>query len=46
MIKYNNNLIKLVMNININIRNKKIGKKLMWFTYKITCMPAANFPKL
>ena len=31
------------MNINENIRNKrKLVEDLRWYTYKITCMPAAN----
>ena len=35
------------MNINVNISNKtKLVKILRVYTYKITCTPAANYPRL
>ena len=35
------------MNINVNVRNnRKFVVKLRWFTYKITCTSAANYPRL
>ena len=35
------------MNANVNIRNKtKLVYILRGYTYKITCTPAANYPKL
>ena len=35
------------MHINVNIRNKRnFVEKLRWFTYKITCTPAAHYPRL
>ena len=35
------------MNININIRNKKkLVEKFRWDTYKITCPPVANYPRV
>ena len=35
------------MNINVNIRNKtKLVEMLRGYTYKITCTPAENYPRL
>ena len=35
------------MNINVSIINKtKLVELLRGYTYKITCTPAANFPRL
>ena len=35
------------MSINVNIRNKtKLVELLRGYTYKITCTPAANYPRL
>ena len=45
--KYANYLIESFMNINVSIRNKrKLLEKVRWFTFKITYISTANYPRL
>ena len=47
MIKYTNDLIRIPININLNIRNKtKLVDKLRWYLFQITSTPAAYYPRL
>ena len=47
MIKYTNDLIRIPVNIYLNIRNKtKLVDQLRWYLFQITSTPAAYYPRL
>ena len=47
MIKYTNDLIRIPINIDLNIRNKtKLVDWLRWYLFQITSTPAAYYPRL